>query len=53
VNGIPKIFAVAVFATNDLSPAEATSADIGSETSYLTNAGESSHILSRKLMISS
>ena len=51
--GVLVNLAVAVLAISSFKPSEATSDDVGSVTSYLTNVGEISHSLSRRLRTSS
>ena len=50
---IPVSLAVAVLAISSFRPSEATSDEVVSVTSYLTNVGEISHSLSRRLRTSS
>lgn len=51
--GVLVNLAVAVLAISSFKPSEATSDEVGSVMSYLTNVGEISHSLSRRLRRSS
>ena len=53
MNGVPVNLAVVVLAVSSFRPSAATSEEIDSVMSYLTNVGEISHSLSRRLRTSS